>query len=192
MVGQQPEPNPQICPCDVPSQSLKVFGFFWKEGGIPVGHIHPHWMLSSWPRWRSCAAPASLELLLSHALEQLEQGWDLPPCLKDKENQKLYLVLKELFGITKLISACPHLVQLDEHMGLGTWGSSKPKTQIAFSLHFPCDCIEEQEPEVNRAGLKGRAREQLVQKHFNFCIPSPSPQISLPSHRSRSASVQTG
>lgn len=69
-----------------------------------MSHIHPLWMLSSWPRWRPCAAPASLELLLSHALEQLEQGWDLLLCLKDKKNQKLYLVLKVLFGITELIS----------------------------------------------------------------------------------------
>lgn len=132
---------------------------------VPVNHIHPHSILSSWPRWGPCAAPASLELLLSHALEQLEQGWDLPPWLKDDENQKLYLVLKVLFGIAKLISARPYLVQLDEHMGMGTWGGSKPKTKTAFFfLQFPCDCIQEQGPDVNRAGLKGRAREQLVQK----------------------------
>lgn len=152
-----------------------------------MGHIRPHWMLISRPRWRPCAAPASLELLLSHALEQLEQGSDLSLCLKDKENQKLYLTLRGLFGVTKLlISACPQnchggdLVQLDGHMGLGTRGDSKPKTQIAFSFLFPCDCVKDQGPDVNRAGLKGRAREQLVQTPLNFCIPSPSPQISLP------------
>lgn len=103
---------------------------------VPVNHIHPHSILSSWPRWGPCAAPASLELLLSHALEQLEQGWDLPPWLKDDENQKLYLVLKVLFGIAKLISARPYLVQLDEHMGMGTWGGSKPKTKTAFFFFF--------------------------------------------------------
>lgn len=83
--GQQPDPSSQLSPCDIPSQSLKVFGFFSKEGRIPGSHIHPQWMLSSWPRWRPCGAPASLELLLSHALQQLQQGWDLPLCLRERK-----------------------------------------------------------------------------------------------------------
>lgn len=112
-----------------------------------------------------------------------------PVAQRRGKSKSLYLVLKVLFGIAKLISARPHLVQLDEHMGMGTWGGSKPKTKTAFFffLQFPCDCIQEQGPDVNRAGLKGRAREQLVQKKpVQVLHPEPIP-ADFPS-----ASVQTG